>query len=156
MIHVDAAKHGAMAELAESIHGWVPMALHGFTGMPFWLALAGVVSSYVFYLVKPEWPAAIKAAMQKIGVYQLLEAKYGVDWVYENVFARGSRLLGTGLWKAGDQAVIDGLVVNGSWKLVGRIASVVRWFQSGYIYHYALVMILGVFALMTYFVWLNK
>ena len=59
-------------------------------------------------------------------------------------------------WKVGDQALIDGVVVNGSWKLVGKIASVIRWLQSGYIYHYALVMILGIFALMTYFVWLNK
>ncbi|RYE39386.1 MAG: NADH-quinone oxidoreductase subunit L [Hyphomicrobiales bacterium] len=156
VIYVDGTKHGAMAELAEKIHGWIPMALHGFTAAPFWLALAGVVVSYFFYMVKPQWPTAIKAAMQKIGVYQMLEAKYGVDWVYENVFARGSRALGTGLWKGGDQAIIDGLLVNGSWKLVGRIASVVRWFQSGYIFHYALVMILGIFALMTYFVWLNK
>lgn len=156
VIYVDSARHGAMAELAEDIHGWLPMALHGFTGMPFWLALAGVVVSYVFYMVKPQWPAAIKAAMQKIGVFQVLEAKYGVDWVYENVFARGSRMLGTGLWKGGDQAVIDGAVVNGSWKVVGWVAGIVRWVQSGYIYHYALVMILGVFGLMTYFVWLNK
>ena len=156
VIYVDGSKHGAMAELAEKIHGWLPMALHGFQSAPFWLALAGVVVSYVFYMVKPEIPAAIKSFSQKIGLYQALEGKYGVDWVYENIFARGSRCLGTGLWKVGDQAIIDGAVVNGSWKLVGKIASVIRWFQSGYIYHYALVMILGIFLLMTYFVWLNK
>ena len=156
VIYVDGSKHGAMAELAEKIHGWLPMALHGFQAAPFWLALAGVVVSYVFYMVKPEIPAAIKSFSQKIGLYQALEGKYGVDWVYENIFARGSRCLGTGLWKVGDQAIIDGAVVNGSWKLVGKIASLVRWFQSGYIYHYALVMILGIFLLMTYFVWLNK
>ncbi len=156
VIFVDGSKHPAMAELAEVIHGWVPMALHGFTAPPFWLALAGVVVSYVFYMVKPEIPAAIKAASQKIGLYQVLEGKYGVDWVYENIFARGARAFGTVFWRVGDQALIDGAVVNGSWKLVGKLASVVRWFQSGYIYHYALVMILGVFLLMTYFVWLNK
>ena len=156
VIYVDGSKHHAMAELAAEIHGWLPMALHGFQAAPFWLALAGVVVSYVFYMVKPEIPAAIKSFSQKIGLYQALEGKYGVDWVYENIFARGSRCLGTGLWKVGDQAIIDGAVVNGSWKLVGKIASVVRWFQSGYIYHYALVMILGIFLLMTYFVWLNK
>ena len=156
VIYVDAAKHPAMTELAEKIHGWLPMALHGFQTAPFWLALAGVVVSYLFYMVKPEIPAAIMAFSKKIGLYQVLEGKYGVDWVYENIFARGSRAFGTTFWKVGDQAIIDGAVVNGSWKLVGKIAAVVRWFQSGYIYHYALVMILGIFLLMTYFVWLNK
>lgn len=156
VIHVDAAKHPAMTHLADSIHGWVGMALHGFQAAPFWLALAGVLVSYVFYMVKPEIPAAIMAFSKKIGLYQVLEGKYGVDWVYENVFARGARMFGTAFWRAGDQAIIDGAVVNGSWKVIGKLASVVRWFQSGYIYHYALVMILGVFVLMTYFVWLNK
>ena len=156
VIFVDGSKHPAMAELAQAIHGWVPMALHGFSAPPFWLALAGVVVSYVFYMVKPGIPAAIMAFSKKIGLYQVLEGKYGVDWVYENIFARGARAFGTVFWRVGDQALIDGAVVNGSWKVVGKIASVVRWFQSGYIYHYALVMILGVFLLMTYFVWLNK
>ena len=66
------------------------------------------------------------------------------------------RVLGTGLWKGGDQALIDGTFVNGSWKLVRWIAGMVRKAQTGFIYHYALVMILGVFVLMTYFVWLNN
>ncbi|MCD2164384.1 NADH-quinone oxidoreductase subunit L [Comamonas koreensis] len=156
VIYVDGSKHGAMAELAEKIHGWIPMALHGFTAAPFWLALAGVVTSYVFYMVKPEIPAAIKRMSEKVGLYQVLEGKYGVDWVYENIFARGSRALGGVFWKVGDQGLIDGLLVNGSWKLVGRISALVRWLQTGYVYHYALVMILGIFLAMTYFVLLNK
>jgi NADH-quinone oxidoreductase subunit L len=94
--------------------------LHGFTAAPFWLALAGVVVSYVFYMVKPEIPAAIMAFSKKIGLYQVLEGKYGVDWVNENIFARGSRAFGTFFWKAGDQAIIDGAIVNGSWKLVAK------------------------------------
>src|SRR5256885_8170381 len=97
-------------------------------------------------MVKPEVPAAIKSAMQKIGVYQALEGKYGVDWVYENIFARGARAFGSFFWKVGDQAIIDGAIVNGSWKLIGRIGQWVRKLQSGYLYHYALVMLLGVFA----------
>ena len=156
VIFVDAAEHPAMTVLAQTIHGWLPMALHGFVTWPFWLALAGVALSYVCYMLKPEIPTAVMAFSKKIGLYQVLEGKYGVDWVYENIFARGTRCLGTFFWKVGDQAVIDGAVVNGSWKLVGKIASVVRRLQSGYIYHYALVMILGIFLLMTYFVWLNK
>lgn len=156
VIYVDAARHGAMTELADKIHGWLPMALHGFVTLPFWLAVAGVVVSYVFYMLKPEIPAAIKSFAQKIGLYQLLANKYGVDWMYENVFALGSRVLGTVFWKAGDQFLIDGAVVNGSWKVVDKLAAVVRCFQSGYIYYYALVMILGIFAFMSWFVWLNK
>lgn len=151
-----AASTARWPSLAEKIHGWIPMALHGFTAAPFWLALAGVVTSYVFYMVKPEIPAAIKRMSEKVGLYQALEGKYGVDWVYENIFARGSRVLGSVFWKVGDQGLIDGLIVNGSWKLVGRISALVRWLQTGYVYHYALVMILGIFLAMTYFVLLNK
>ena len=153
-IVVDAAKHPAMTELAKLIHGPLQMAGHAFFTAPFYLALAGVALSYYMYMVNPALPAAIKARMQP--VYTLLENKYYMDWFNENVLARGARALGVGLWKGGDQAVIDGAIVNGSWKLVGRIAGLVRWFQSGYLYHYALVMILGVFVLMTYFVWFNK
>ncbi|WP_423460633.1 NADH-quinone oxidoreductase subunit L [Ottowia sp. VDI28] len=154
VIFVDGTRHHAMAELAEEIHGWVPMALHGFTALPFWLALAGVAVSYYMYMINPALPARIKRMFQPI--YTLLENKYYMDWINENVFARGARVIGTGLWKGGDQALIDGAVVNGSWKIVGWISSVVRRLQSGYLYQYALVMILGIFVLMTYFVWLNK
>ena len=154
VIFVDAAKHHAMAELAQAFHGPVAMALHGLQTAPFWLALAGVVAAYYMYMVNPALPAAIKRAAQPI--YTLLENKYYLDWINENIIARGARALGVGLWKGGDQAIIDGAVVNGSWKLVGWFAGIVRWVQSGYIFHYALVMILGVFGLMTYFVWLNK
>ena len=154
VIYVDGSRHGAMAYLAEAIHGWLPMALHGFVTAPFWLALSGVALSYYMYMINPALPAKIKRMFQP--VYNLLENKYYMDWIYENVFARGARALGTGLWKGGDQALIDGAIVNGSWKIVGWISSVVRRFQSGYLYQYALVMILGIFVLMTYFVWLNK
>ncbi len=149
-IFVDAAKHPVMAELAEVFHGPLAMATHAFSTMPFWLALAGVVTAYYMYMVNPAVPAAIQRAVQPI--YTLLENKYYMDWINENILARGARLLGVGLWKGGDQAVIDGAVVNGSWKLVGWVAGVARWFQSGYLYHYALAMIVGVLVLMSYFV----
>jgi NADH-quinone oxidoreductase subunit L len=84
----------------------------------------------------------------------VLEQKYYMDWFNENVLAKGARGLGLGFWKVGDRAIIDGLLVNGSWKVVGLLSGWVRKFQSGFLYHYALVMILGVFVLMTYFVWL--
>ncbi|MCZ8292432.1 MAG: NADH-quinone oxidoreductase subunit L [Hylemonella sp.] len=149
-IFVDATKHHVMVELAEAFHGPLAMAAHAFRTLPFWLAVAGVATAYYMYMVNPAVPAAIKRAVQPI--YTLLENKYYLDWFNENVLARGARMLGIGLWKGGDQAVIDGTLVNGSWKLVGWVAGVVRWFQSGYLYHYALAMILGIVVLMTYFV----
>ena len=154
VITVNLEKHPAMEELAKLFHGPAQMALHGLTAAPFWLALAGVVTAYYMYLVNPALPAAIKRSCMP--VYKLLENKYYLDWFNENVLARGTRILGTGLWKIGDQKVIDGTLVNGSWKMVAWVSSIVRRLQSGYIYHYAFGMIVGVFVLMTYFVWLNK
>ena len=154
VITVDGAKHGAMASIEGMFHGALAMAIHGLQTAPFWLALAGVALSYYMYMVNPALPAAIKRSCMPI--FNLLENKYYLDWFNENVLARGTRALGTVLWKVGDQTIIDGAVVNGSWKVVARIAAWARALQTGYIYHYALVMILGIFLLMTYFVWLNK
>jgi NADH-quinone oxidoreductase subunit L len=150
-IVVDAARHPAMAELAENIHGWWEMAVHGFATLPFWLALAGVALAYLLYMVFPSVPGVIQKVFKP--VYILLDNKYYMDWLYQNVFARAGVLLGKGLWQGGDRGLIDGALVNGSWRLVGWVAGVVRRVQSGYLYHYALMMILGVFVLMTYFVW---
>ncbi len=154
VILVDGARHPAMAAIKEAFHGPLAMATHGLMTLPFWLAAAGVALSYYMYMVNPALPAAIKRAFQPI--YTLLDNKYYLDWINENIVARGARGLGIALWKGGDQAIIDGAVVNGSWKLMARIGGVLRALQTGYLYHYALFMILGVFALMTYFVWLNK
>jgi NADH-quinone oxidoreductase subunit L len=152
-IFIDAEKHPGMEELAHLFHGRVEMALHAVSTAPFWLALSGVALSYYMYMINPALPTAIKKAASPI--YTLLENKYYLDWFNENVLARGARALGTGLWKGGDQFLIDGAVVNGSWKLVAKVSGGVRKIQTGYLYHYALVMILGVFVLMTYFVWLK-
>ena len=152
-IFIDAERHPVMEELGHAFHGPVQMAMHAFSTLPFWLALAGVATAYYMYMVNPAVPAAIKR--NAMPIFNLLENKYYLDWINENILARGARMLGTGLWKGGDQVLIDGLVVNGSWKVVGAIAGVARKLQTGYLYHYALVMILGIFVLMTYFVWLK-
>ena len=152
-IFVNAEKHPGMEELAKTFHGSAQMALHGLATPTFWLALAGVALAYYMYMVNPALPAAIQARVQPL--YKLLDNKYYLDWFNENVLARGARRLGVGLWKGGDQGVIDGVLVNGSWRGIGRISGVVRWIQSGFIYHYAFGMILGVLVLMTYFVWLK-
>jgi len=147
-------EHPAMAELAEEFHGWAAYGLHAFTTLPFWLAVAGVVSAWYFYLINPAIPTAIKANCGWL--YRLLEEKYYLDRINQAVFAGGARWLGTGFWKAGDRFLIDGLVVNGSAKVVGWFAAVSRHLQSGYIYHYAFAMIIGMMAFVTIFVLLNK
>lgn len=123
--------HHAMRELAEMFHGWVAMGIHSLQTPVLWLALAGVVLSWFFYMKRPDIPAAIQQRFS--GVYKLLDNKYYMDAINEAVFARGARLIGTGLWKGGDQGLIDGLLVNGAARVVGWVASVSRYVQSGYI-----------------------
>jgi len=101
--------------------------------------------------VQPAVPAAIKARFAWI--YALLDNKYYMDWFNEHVLAAGARLVGIGLWKGGDGAVIDGVLVNGSARAVGAIAQLTRLLQTGYLYFYALVMLLGLFGLMTWQLW---
>jgi NADH-quinone oxidoreductase subunit L len=144
-------RHPAMAELGEEFHGATAMALHAFASPPFWLALAGVALAYLFYMVAPSIPAAIGRALAPL--VKVMENKYYLDWFNEHVLAAGTRWLGRGLWQGGDVTLIDGALVNGSARLVGSISSVVRTFQTGYLSWYALVMVLGIFGLMTWQLW---
>ncbi|NIM41330.1 MAG: NADH-quinone oxidoreductase subunit L [Hydrogenophaga sp.] len=153
-ITINGAAHPALTKFADIFHGPLSMAGHAFSTPPLYLALAGFVSAWYCYLVNPSVPAAIARALRPIVV--ILENKYYMDWFNENVLARAARGLGTGLWKGGDRGVIEGGVVNASWKIVGAIAAVVRRAQTGYLYHYALMMLVGVLLFMTYFVWLAK
>jgi NADH-quinone oxidoreductase subunit L len=145
--------HPAMEELAHEFHGAVAMGLHSFTSLPFILAAAGVVTAFVFYMVAPSIPATLARVLAPL--IKVMENKYYFDWFNEKVLAAGARLVGRGLWKGGDEAIIDGIAINGSAKVVDMISSVVRLGQTGYIYHYALVMLVGVVALMTWFVLLH-
>ncbi|WP_137935767.1 NADH-quinone oxidoreductase subunit L [Chitinivorax sp. B] len=138
--------HHVMAELKEAFRGAGAMGVHALQTLPFWLAAAGVGSSWFLYMKRPDIPEMIKNKCALI--YRVLENKYYMDDLYFNVFAKGSRLLGTGLWKVGDVAIIDGLFVNGSAKVVGWIATLTRRLQSGYIYHYAFAMIIGALLLL--------
>ena len=139
--------HEVMRELHEEFHGAFAMALHSLTSLPFWLALAGVVSSGYFYLKRPDIPAAIQKRFQWFCT--VLENKYYFDRFNDWFFAGGARGASSFLSKYSDRILIDGMIVNGSANLVGRISGVVRKFQSGYIYHYAFTMIVGVFILLT-------
>jgi NADH-quinone oxidoreductase subunit L len=149
-IHVDHQAHPAMTQLREGFHGAGAMVLHGLVTLPFWLAVAGVATAYYLYIVRKDLPEAIR---RKSGIlYTVLEEKYGFDRFNDWFFAGGVRLLGGKLWRWGDVAAIDGVLVNGTARLIGRIAAVVRHLQSGYIYHYAFAMIIGVALLATWFV----
>ena len=150
-IVVHGEHHPAMKELAEAFHGAGAMAIHSLTSLPFVLAVAGVVVAYVFYQVAPSIPAAIAKALSPL--VRVLENKYYFDWFNEHVVAAGARLLGRGLWKGGDLGLIDGVLVNGSARLIGGVANLTRLVQTGHVYWYALVMVLGVFGLLTWQLW---
>jgi NADH-quinone oxidoreductase subunit L len=147
-----AEHHEGLAEMAHEFHGAIGMMTHGVTTLPFWLAISGAATAWFLYIVRPDLPAVIKA---KSGVLAtILENKYGFDQFNDWFFAGGARGVGRGLWKAGDQMLIDGVAVNGTARLVGWFASVVRLIQSGHIYQYAFSMIIGVFVLLT--LWINR
>ena len=149
-IFINSTLHPAMEELAHEFHGAGAMALHSLTSLPLWLAVAGVGISWFFYMKRPDIPAAIKQRFSLI--YTIMENKYGFDIFNDWFFAGGARKLGNLLWRYGDVKVIDGFFVNGAARVVGWLSGVIRKFQSGYIYHYAFAMIIGVFALLTWFV----
>jgi NADH-quinone oxidoreductase subunit L len=148
-IFVDAEAHPVMHELAHHFHNAAAMGLHAFASLPFLLAAAGVGLSWFFYLKRPDIPEAIR---QKFAlIYNILDNKYGFDAFNEKFFAGGARWIGDKLWRYGDVQIIDGTMVNGTARLIGRISTVIRELQSGLIYHYAFAMIIGVFVLLTFF-----
>lgn len=138
--------HHALTEVVENFHGAMAMGVHGFTSLPFMLAMAGVIVAGVFYLVMPQVPATIAKVFRPITV--VLENKYFFDRFNEIFFASGARALGKGLWLAGDRGVIDGAGVNGSAKLVGLVARGTRLLQTGHLYQYAFGMIVGLCVLL--------
>ena len=147
-IFVDVVKHPAMKELADAFHGPVAMAAHSLHSPVLYLALGGVVTAAVFYLWLPQIPAFFARVLSPLK--KVLDNKYYMDDFNQAVFAKGARLLGAGLWKGADQGFIDGLIVNGSTKVIAWFSGSVRQVQSGYLYHYAFAMILGLLGLMTW------
>jgi NADH-quinone oxidoreductase subunit L len=125
------------------------MALHGFTGAPFWLAAAGVLTAWLFFLYRPQWAAAW--ALTLAPIRNLLLNKYYFDWFNEKILSAFARGLGFTLWKAGDQVLIDGALVNGSAATVSWFGSIVRRVQSGYLYSYAFWMVIGLAVMLGWF-----
>jgi NADH-quinone oxidoreductase subunit L len=143
-------EHDVLDHLAEEWHGPAAFVVHGLKAPAVWLALAGVLAAWFLYLRRPELAALMR---ERAGVlHNLLVNKYYFDWFNESVLAAGARLLGRGLWRIGDVALIDGTLVNGSARAVGWLSGVVRNVQTGYLYTYAFVMIIGLAALLGWYV----
>ena len=150
-IVVDGERHHAIEELTHEFHGAVNMAWHGLASLPFWLAASGVALAYFFYVLKPELPVRIGKTLAPL--VRILENKYYMDWFNEHILAKGARALGQLFWKTGDIRIIDGWAVNGSARLVGVVSAASRHLQTGMLYWYALVMILGIVSLLTWQLW---
>jgi NADH-quinone oxidoreductase subunit L len=149
-VNAVAPLHNVLEHVAEHFHGAMSFALHGLTGLPFILVLAGFGSAFYLYMVKPELPDRIQQRFARL--YDIMDRKYLFDEFYQAFFMRGSQNLGTVLWKYADAGLIDGLMVNGTARLVGWFSAVTRYLQTGYLYTYAFAMIIGLLILLTWFV----
>jgi NADH-quinone oxidoreductase subunit L len=139
--------HNVLAQIR--FEGIGPFMAHGLQSPPFVLAALGFGLAWLLYLRQPHWPDLIRARIQPL--YNLLMRNYGFDVFYQKVIAGGARRLGNLFWRIGDVKLIDGLAVNGTARVIGWLSAVVRSVQSGYIYHYAFAMIIGLFLLLTVF-----
>ncbi|MDE0978062.1 MAG: proton-conducting transporter membrane subunit, partial [Arenicellales bacterium] len=121
--------------------GAFAMLAHAPFALPFWLSLAGIGGAWVFYIARPQWPGQFAKRFKTL--YWILDRKYGFDSLYQRVFADGSVAVGRAFWEWGDRRLIDGVLVNGTASMVGRLATRLRQIQSGLVYHYAFAMIIG-------------
>jgi NADH-quinone oxidoreductase subunit L len=143
-------EHDVLGHVGEEFHGPAQFILHALMQPPVWLAFAGWAAAWFLYIKRPDLPGVIAGKLS--AVYQLLAKKFYFDEIYQAVFARGSVGLGTALWRVGDEALIDGAMVNGSARVVGWLSGVGRRLQSGYLYHYAFTMIIGLSVLLGWYV----
>ncbi len=142
-------QHDVLGQMSKEYHGPFAFMLHGL-GMVTVLALGGLVVAWYLYMHRPDLATKIKGMLQPL--YTLLDKKYWFDEAYQFLFAGGSRGIGKLLWNYGDRRLIDEIIINGSARTVGWFAGVARNIQSGYLFHYALAMILGLLLLLTWFV----
>jgi len=146
-----APANNVLEHAAEEFHGPAAFTLSSLMHLPVWLAALGVLTAFQFYLWRPQWSDIAQKRLSWL--YTVLVDKYGFDWFNANVIVAGARWLGGGLWRVGDQLVIDDGLVNGSARTVGWLGSVMRYAQSGYLYHYAFAMILGLTAFLMWLIW---
>ncbi len=142
-----------LRHIAAGWHGSLGLFLHAVRTPVFWLAASGVITAWFLYLKRPDLPETIKNKLS--GIYNVLDRKYYFDDLWIKGFAGSGRAIGQFLWQKGDQLVIDGVLVNGTAKTVGRLAGVIRQIQTGYLYTYAFAMIIGLTALLGWLIWLR-
>ncbi|NND90756.1 MAG: NADH-quinone oxidoreductase subunit L [Granulosicoccus sp.] len=143
------AEHDVLGRLGEDYHGALQFISHAFHAPAVYIAAAGVLTAFVFYILAPSIPAFLDARLGFLR--RILDNKYGFDDFNQAIFARGSVSLGRQLWEKGDMMVIDGALVNGSANSVGLLAGLARTIQSGMLFHYAFAMILGLLVMLTWF-----
>ena len=146
-----APANNVLEHVGEEFHGPASFVLSAFLALPVWFAGLGVLTAYLFFLWRPELADAAQARLKWL--YVILIDKFGFDWFNEHIIMTSARWLGGGLWRVGDQLVIDDGLVNGSARTVGWLGSVMRYAQSGYLYHYAFAMILGLAAMLMWLIW---
>ena len=139
--------HDVLAEMGEHYPGPAKFFLEGFLHWPFLLAVAGFVVTWIMYIKRPELPDILAARVRV--VYEILMNKYGFDELYQFLFAGGARGIGGLLWRVGDRGLIDGLIVNGTARMVAQFSGIARRIQSGFLYDYAFAMIIGLLVLIT-------
>ena len=149
VLYVEEA-HNVLGEVGEEWHGPLQFIVHALMAPPVWLAFAGWAAAWFLYIKRPDLPGVIAGKFSAL--YQLLAKKFYFDELYQFLFAKGSVGLGTALWRVGDVAIIDGAAVNGSARMVGWLSGVMRRMQSGYLYHYAFAMIIGLSVLLAWYV----
>jgi len=143
--------HDVLHRIGEEFHGSAAIVASAISAPPLWLALSGVAAAWLFFYRKP---ALADSAERKFKwLHGILVNKYGFDWFNEHVICAAARALGDGLWRGGDETLIDNGLVNGSARIVGWLGSVMRYAQSGYLYHYAFAMILGLASLLLWLIW---
>ena len=139
-------QHDVLRELGKEYHGILGFIEHSVMTAPFWLGMAGLATAWVLYIKRPEWPTVIKNQFSLI--HRILIHKYGVDKFNDYVFAGGGRGIGRLFWQIGDVKLIDGMMVNGTARIIGLFSVFARQIQSGYLYHYAFAIIIGLLLLL--------
>ena len=143
-------QHDVLGALGKDVHGANSMLTHGLVGLPFYLAMAGLATAWFIYMKKPSLAHDIRTRFDLL--YTTLDKKYWFDEIYQSVFAGGSRAIGSMFWTVGDRTIIDETIINGSAKSIGNFADRIRTMQSGYLFHYAIAMIIGLLLLLAIFV----